>query len=680
MRVSILCLSLLFATVLSAQTDSVFQSSIAPTFTSIHTLTRSQIERLPAVNFLELVQGAFSFMANESQFEEEYFFIVNGFVLVNPNAINISQIESISFFPAGTNLTGGSSFKKGTFVITARPEKNGLSLSTKSGLVLANNTFPGSDIRESNNGFYSFNDLAYSRKAKNWFVSNSFAFLKNKFPGFTRANVTSIIKTASEVRTFRLSNFGGYEFNPHWKVEGGLFLTYKPQSAKDSVDWLTLPVGTSVKSNNYSDKTVDFGGAHAAIVFSPLTPIKNQFSAEITKFREVEKTHQDGDFISSSYMYDYKFSGRYTIYSFSDYFSWQALTTSNLQCDLSLFARYSISKNSENMFLRSMNGGQTVNASGSTSRINSKSFMTTPLVNVRVKNFLFAQAGVSYDSYINSQFAKVESRKLLPQAGVKFELAPFMRKTVFSTIEVSANYSKYLSSFENFDRFEDAYRSGTFIALSPYTTTVYPNPQLNGYAPGEHWLGSLAVGTHNDRFVFKVQYRQNKKNSIGYSLYSYNGGATYVYQMVSYTGKAWCFELNSSIIEKEKKNWKLYTMIFRDNYSKKYPSSIVPIDMPLLDSGKAPWRGGLKTDATFNRFFLQASVLFSFNELSYDKNGNSANDVDRFNNNFLLVGYTIPLKKTRIKNLEINAQSRSLFYSHSYPLAKYVGIGAQLNF
>lgn len=679
MRVSILCVSLLFATALSAQTDSAFQSSIAPTYTSIQTLTRSDIERLPAFNFLELVQGAFSFIANESQFEEEYSFVVNGFVLINPNAINISQIESISFFPAGTNLTGGSSFKKGTFVITARPEKNGLSFSTKSGLILANNTFPGSDIRESNNGFYSFNDLAYSHKARNWFISNSFSFLKNKFPGFTRANTANIVKTASEVRTFRFSNFGGYEFNQHWKVEGGLFLTNKPQSGKDSINWMNLPAGTSVKSNNHSDKTVDFGGAHAGIIFSPLAPFKNQFSAEITKFREVQKDHQDGDFISSSYMYDYKVSGRYTSYSFSDYFSWQAVATSNLQCDLSLFARYYISKNSENTFLRSMNGGQTVSLSGSTRKINSKSFMATPIINVRVKNFLFAQAAVSYDSYRSSQFAKNENRKLLPEAGVKLELASFLQKPVFSTIEVSANYSKYLSSFENFDRFEDAYRSGTFVVLYP-TSPMFVNSSLNGYSPGEHWLGSLALGKQNDHFVFKVQYRQNKKNSIGYSLYSYSGGTTYVYRMVSYTGKAWCFEIKSSIIEKERMNWKLYTMMFRDNYSIKYPSSIVPIDMPLLDAGKAPWRGGLKTDATFKRFFVQASALFSFNELSYDKNGNTDNDIDRYNNNFLLVGYTIPLKNTGIKYLEINAQTRSLFYSHSYPLSRYVGIGARVNF
>ena len=190
----------------------------------------------------------------------------------------------------------------------------------------------------------------------------------------------------------------------------------------------------------------------------------------------------------------------------------------------------------------------------------------------------------------------------------------------------------------------------------------------------------MTIGVKHDRFVLTAQYRERKKYTRTYSLIYWSGGSGYIYQMQKLNGNGLCFELKSSLVEQQNKNWKLYTMIFQDNYSIKYPSTIVPVDGLLLDGGKAPWRGGLKTSATFKRIFLQASFLFSLNELTTDKSGNTDYDADRYNNNFLLVGYTVALKKSGMKNLQLNAQSRSLFYSHSYPLAKYVGIGAQLNF
>lgn len=675
MRTIILAIFLLFASILFAQNDSAFNSSIASTYTSINTLTRADVERLPALSFMELVQGAFPFVANESAIEEEYSFIVNGFLLINPNAINISQIESITFFPAGTNLTTGSSFKKGTFVITTRPGRNGLGFSTKSGLVLANNILgPNADIKESRNGFYSFNELAYSHRAKKWFGSSSFAFFKNRFPEFTDVNVSNLIKSSSELRTFRLSNFGGYEFNTHWKLEGGLFLTDKPQSARDSVNWIDWVNGGIVVPTFYtSKKTVDFGGAHTALTFSPTGQIKNQLRTEITKFRETEKDYQYGDFMSRSNIYENKASGRYTAYSFTDYFSWELPNASTTKINLSLLTRYKVSKSSAYFLYQSLGG-----LGGSFSKINSKSFLVNPVLNLSVRNILFAKAAVGYDTYRSSQFAKNEHKKLLPEAGVRFELSSLLKKPILSTMEISGNYSKYLTSFETIDRLEDTRRTYTLTPIYA-SSIVYANPSLYGYHPVQDWLGSLAIGIKHDRFVFKMQYREHDKYTMVYSILQWNGGSSYYYEMQTLKGNGWSFELKSSIIEKGKNNWKLYAMMFRDNYSIKYPATASPIDGTLLDAGKSPWRGGLKTSATIKRLFVQASALISFNESSYDKYGNIDYDVNRYNTNFLLVGYVMPLKKEG-RTLEINAQSRSLFYSHSYPLSRYIGIGAQLDF
>src|SRR4029079_4742956 len=173
MRGIILFVCLLFAVTLSAQNDSSFNSLIFPTYTSTNTLTRSDIERLPALNFLELVQGAFPFVANESIIESDYSFIVDGFSLVKPNAINISQIESIRFYPAGTNCTRGSLTKKGTFVIETRPAKNGFSFSPKTELISPTNTDPTAVISKSSNGFYTLNDVIFRQAMPHRYLSSS---------------------------------------------------------------------------------------------------------------------------------------------------------------------------------------------------------------------------------------------------------------------------------------------------------------------------------------------------------------------------------------------------------------------------------------------------------------------------------------------------------------------------
>lgn len=125
----------LFCTSLSfAQTDSSQKAVASFTQSNVINLTRADIERLPVANFLDLVAGAFPFLGTEG-LEEDFAYVVNGFVLVNPNVINLSQIESISFYPGGTPFTRGSFAKKGTFVISTKPQANRLYASTKIGLL-----------------------------------------------------------------------------------------------------------------------------------------------------------------------------------------------------------------------------------------------------------------------------------------------------------------------------------------------------------------------------------------------------------------------------------------------------------------------------------------------------------------------------------------------------------------
>jgi hypothetical protein len=690
MRVLFIFVCLVITITSAAQTDSSFRSSIAPTYTSIQTLTSSDIEHLPVFSFMQLVQGAFPFVGNESSVEEEYSFVVNGFILTNPNAINVSQIETISFIPVGTNFTRGSLTKKGTFIIITRPEKNGLSFSTHTGTVLSKEPthLPYSEIVQTQNGFSSLNDISYSHKAKNWFVSSAFSFLKGESPAFQiristpLLNSSSVTNTSSESKRFRFSNFGGYEFNKHWKAEGGFFFTDK--SGTTNIDRTYTNLQTT---GNYTAKTkprINYIGGNAGLntVFDN---INNRLAVEIARYKDDNNSRSDYSYSTMQGFaigtLDYKSTG----YSFSDNFSWTTKLTSSIQLDFSLFANYRTTKSSERRDSIEQSSpliGSPANfRSGSRYQRKTHSLLISPVAGISYKNVVFAEIGASYDTYTESIFAPENKKKLLTNAGIKAEFASLLNNKFISTLEISGSYSKYLTNFERYDRLGTSYSSNV-IPYTFGTSILIANPALNGYLPVKNWLGSAAIGFNNNSILFKAQYRLHEKIIESFAPAPwYANFNTIVMITEPLNSRSWSFELKATVLKKDTKTWNIYATTFQDKYSrqyKQYPPT--PKDLILLDAGKAPWRSGLRTSVTVNKFFFQASTLFNFNELSIDRNGNTKEDMSRYNFNFLVFGYALPLKNKAIREVNISAETNGLFSSKSFALAKYVGIAVQMDF
>lgn len=149
-----LSLPLLFSAALSfAQTDSVETRFATATQSTAITLTHAELQRLPATGFFELVAGAFPFLGTEG-LEEEFTYVVNGFIQINPQTNNLSQLESVSFYPGGTPLTGGTLGKRGTFIISTRPTQNRFSVSSKTGLwSVKDNRLPSVTLSGLHSGF-----------------------------------------------------------------------------------------------------------------------------------------------------------------------------------------------------------------------------------------------------------------------------------------------------------------------------------------------------------------------------------------------------------------------------------------------------------------------------------------------------------------------------------------------
>ena len=693
MRVFILWVSLLFAITLSAQTDSAFQSSIAPTYTSVQTLTRSDIERLPVFSFMQLVQGAFPFIGNESTVEEEYSFVVNGFVLTNPNAINLSQIESISFIPVGTNLTRGSLTKKGTFIINTRPGKNGFSFSTHTGWTLSkeHNNSPFTELTQTRKGFSSLNDISYTHRSKKWFLSDAFSFLKGESPQFqikiSQPTYSETDHTSSRSNRFRFSNFGGYEFNKHWKAEGGFFFTVKEgaiNTDRTAISNYNNPP-TSETVINESKPKVNYIGGNIAITSIISKAISNRLSGEIAKYRDNDDYRSDYNWMAGRGFIISNSRYHSTEYSVSNLFLWQHKISSSLNTNFSMYAQYrhgkSYQKRDSLDQFTPLTGTVLWYNAGAIYENSTRGVLVSPEVNVDFKDIVFAEAGISYDTYGTADFGKNIKKKLLPDVGARIELSSFLKNSTISTLEIAGNYSKYLTNFERYDKIGTSLGSNRGNSLS-FLPFAFANPYLYGYPPVKSWLFSAAIGFSQNRFLFKVQYRNLERAVKAYAAAPWYGNMNTTFMLIDkLQEKGFCFELKASIIKKEKVKWDLYTTTFLDKYSRQY-KQYPPIteDVILMDAGKAPWRSSLRTSLTMNKFFMQVSSLINFNELAIDRNDKVKNDLNRYDCNYLVIGYSIPLKNKLLKEVKISAESSGFFASKSWILAKYAGVGAAVNF
>ncbi len=659
-----------------SQTDSakaVYGASPA----SILSLTKAEIERLPATSFMSLVQGAFPFVGNVSVVEEDYSFLVDGFVAVNPNAINLSQIESIHFYPAGTALTRGSLARRGTFVISLRPQKSGADLSTKTGILSAPDGRMGNNTLQYGTGFATFNEAGYRRRDNRSFVSAAASYLRIQQPDLRAISTGNDQTFHSHDSRLRLSAAAGAQLSSQWALDGGFFLASQPQHA----DRKTIFPQGGGEQNFTAHQQNFYGSAQVGLRFSPSAKISNRLTAEMSygEDKDDEQAAQMGGFNFRRVAGNDRFQ-RY--YAFTNQFGFAAITTKDLQLQASLVARYRFTRGSEDSYSITTSG---TNASANSSYygIRSRSFAVSPNVVLQWKQVLTAEAGATYDDYGHSFKGKETYKKLLPNAALRLELASLLKSPGLSSLALSSAWQKYQTSFGRIDLLGTAYRSN-MPPFNPFGSVYFSNPEAALYNASQVWVSSLTIGWWQNRMVLRGSYRLHDEMIQTYTSI-YNGTTTaYVFFYEPLKAKNWSVELRSVLLQKADANWTLAATVFHDKYErKKYgsPGFITTTAEALyLDAGKAPLRGGLRTSLTLKRLFFQGAALINFNEADVDKNGRMEEDKTTARSNFLLAGYTWPLKGKLVKSLEANVQSQNLLHTSTNLLSRYVGIGVHARF
>jgi hypothetical protein len=660
-----------------SQTDSADILLRAATYTSIASLNRGEIERLPATKFMELVQGAFPFIGNASTVEEEYSFVVNGFITINPNAINLSQIQSIQFYPAGRDLTRGSLGKKGTFVISTQPQKSGFSFSTKTGLLLAGDQNQPTALLRYNNGFTSFNEVSYQYKGQRSHFSSAVSYLKNNQPGFLQKQPSTTRTGTSDDSRLRVSNLGSFWLGNGWDLQGGLFLTTQPRHFAGTSNY--VPAGLEEQANK--QQTL-YTGAHAGLRFMLPDKISNHLVAELT-YAEGEEDATINGLSGRNYSQKTHGSQLARYYSFTDRFSWTAISGSGISLEANLLTRYRFTRGSIDGLTVGQSNGSAYQ-SGFQMNTKSKSFAVSPGVVLRLKDWLTAEAGLTYDDYGHSDKGEKTYKKLLPNGGLKLELASLLKGTGISSLELSSTYQKYLTSFDRADLLGTAYRRRP-PQVPTFGSIVYANPEAAIYTPSENWVSSLSLGWLQNRFTVKGSYRVYDQmiNTYINSFISPGGGAlVFLYEPLR--SKNWSLEVKATLLDKPSKTWSVYATAFHDKYERKIynngMTTTTTVEALYLDAGKAPWRGGLRTAFTLNRFYLQAAALLGVNELGTKKDGTTDDDMVTYRSAFLLAGYQWPTGWKALKGMDLNVQSRNLFHRGSDGTTRYIGLGLHLCF
>lgn len=674
MRFTLLALLLFVAAHSFAQTDSVETRFATATQSTVITLTRAELQRLPATGFLELVAGAFPFLGTEG-IEEDFTYVVNGFVLINPNAINLSQLESISFYPGGTPLTGGTLAKRGTFLISTRPVANRFSVSSKTGLWSAtNDELPSFRRSGLHSGVFSLNEFSLQRKSETAFVSGAASFLPDKSPDYLYTSASQTGTGSHWLNRLRASVFGGYRFGRATEVEGGLFYTLQPQRTEGAQKYQP---GNYVNNQSANDRA-NHAGAHAGFRFMPSPTLTNFLTAEITRAKEtLDGTSQTAATNLPASFYNSKGDLRFTAFTVSNRLAWTPVNTTAINLQASLLARYRLYKYSEQYATTQSSGtNQPVAFYGSAQKTTSRSLSLSPSLLMRFSEWLSVQAGFTYDDYRGAP-GKNNANKLLPDAGLRLNLAPLAKGSGLTVLELSTNYHQSVRVSEKGDLLETDDNGRQFPGAFGYTVAD------SAYVPRKVWTTALAVGVWQNRLAVKISYRMLDRTLYAAVPVPYPGGTGYAYLFEGLRSKGWSAEVKADAVKNTAVQWTIRATLYKEEYERRqYGFGVYsqPVDRIFFDAGRAPWRGGFRTNVDVHRFFLQASLLLSFNEAGTADSGNLVDDMTKFNTAFLLAGYRLPLKGKGVKELDLNLQSRNLFGPKHDLAARYAGIGVQASF
>lgn len=662
--------------------------------------------RFPNAGFLDAVEGMFPWVFGPGQIQADFLYVVNGYVLANINAVNLNDIEEVSFVRNNVHAELSGLIRLGTFFISTKKaagQKQSFNFNSQVNVVNS----PGKALYTGNNFFMPYLEVRTTDKKNDLSpgISNhlSFSASKNKW-SFYSAAYHSAGNVPPSAHNFILKNTGSNDSSGNsFKGKGsrssygllahagyaisssltaGVMVNYSHN--KLSADSTFTTLFSSGEFNNTSASSgmpINTFSAGANINWKPSSKLENTLfveyannkasydeerkneitgsSTNIKSIRTTEATYKNKNWTARN-------ETKYTLIK-------NTKVTAGLYLN-ALWLQRTFSEKGSSVVLRDPPGLPSFSSSQYSYAI--KYGYLNPGAHISLNNVVNINTGAGY--YFGPSFSRYKTAdKIAPFANAVFNLQKLLRSTGgFQPSEVSFNYAKIPAT-----TLYQSYNSSpiTIFSVTTFSSTYIPNPSLRNFLPKNEMISvRLATAMFNNRILLSAEWNSFKYDKI-FMVYV---PGTYNYAVAAKeTSKGFSATVSSVIINK--KDFKL-----SGRYAAAFPKIKSDEAMKLSDGyiNDDIIKAGLQQKAEYKNIFLQLNGLLHFGRVYKTASFNSpAVKKNDFALNYLLLGYNCGDKaKGLFNNGTIFLQARNVYISSAlkelYLYDRYIGVGVNLVF
>ncbi|TCZ67890.1 hypothetical protein [Flaviaesturariibacter aridisoli] len=671
-----LLLALLPAAALQAQPPADSSAPLAQkvnaTYRPLYTLQRADIERIPASNFMDLVNGAFPFVATDRIRAQDYSFIIDGALLLDPQSLNLSQIASIAFYPQGTGFLRGSTVQRGTFVITTIAGQPVKEIFLHGGLSLPQQeTLRGDDappLGGQRAPFVHAEAVLGKQFKKKGGFSTAFAYTRYGTPTLSQwQSLSSASQTdaaGSGRERYRLSNFG------HWTLGRGLQLQVAVLgtvvTGTDTAG--RLITGTQVSERQLRRLTGSLG------VQTGLQYDGGRFHNSFQASWSGQSRSDDNALHSMASSIDYWITSnghehlrRWSLWNRASY---DVLRLRSFRLEAALQAHYRDESHSADIDEETHNNGILTGFRKSWVKTEAHFLELTPALFFDYRNILQAELSYTFDQQKgNSYFASPRMDTGALQAGLRLDALSLVGGKRLSRLELGTDYR--------------ARRISTSAA-----GLLDEDPQANpaafeayGAQPmAKSWLHYLHAGFFGDRLGLSVQWIHSKESIQARAMSSIGFISSWTPARRGGLG----LSVRGVPVQSGPITWTLQASLYRDRYhlltdALNGPFALITENPNVEPDDRDLVRGGLQTWLRAGNVHLQASVLQVFDDRRQDLYVRKYDYFDNTQLTNLLAGYTLRFRKGALTALEINGVVQNVPVNRRAYLPRqrfpYFGIG-----
>jgi hypothetical protein len=653
------------------------QALLAQSYQPVFRVTAKDIEQLPFTSLMEVLNNMFPFVADDPPIAAHYTFLIDGRLLVNPNAINPSQIALIEFYPVAFNIANASMARKGSFVITTKKDAKGLSVRSQTGVIIpTDNSYPSQVYTgevDQKKDLFTHQEIGYGHNSSRLMVNTALSFTRNANPAFTARDQQTTSDYDHSFQRIRFSNLLAYQVSKSVQLTGGVSLNSQRQ-----VSDYQHNVQANTETEQRGKDKVFFWTANAALNVRLGRTVSNSLVLEHASSRY--DSDLDGIIRREPVLFDILFDNdglvKFKEYAVTNTLKGAIASEGSLQAGWELLLRY-YQHEYESKFssVAQEAGGMPLFVQSGMITRKERSIAAMPRLSVGLHEQLFITAGVTYDSWkLNSQ-SNDKNERFHPYAGIRWT----MKKPAgdLYSLNIHSTYS--------------AFRQRT---AGPEYLDMYQSPQPNGIqnpsgneGKAKAWITGLDAGFgNNNKLVFSFNYRRGTSYLVLTAPLPGGPGPNETLEETKHTGLSAGMQL--LVADKQAFSLRLKGLLFYEvlGLKDKTNEMILKTYNPILNNGDPKqWRGSVQANMTAGKFFAQAIALLRFKE----KRSEGFPPQDNFSNNngltFLLAGYTFPLRSASYtREIKFSVQGRNLLAmkqpaAQLYYGSRYVGVGVTAN-